>query len=101
MNTSSLITAVANVGVAYLAVLNTNTLVMAVVAYVVGLAIVGLILRKAGVANGSENLTIVHWLTFGLLFFIFYRKYGVSGAVISIILSVILQILLGNLLNMF
>lgn len=99
MNTSSLINAVANVGVAYLAVLNTNTLVMAVVAYTVGLAIVGLILRKAGVANGS--MTIVDWVGLAVVLYIFYRKYGVSGAVISIILSGVLQILLGSVLNMF
>lgn len=101
MNTNSLINAVVNVGVAYLAVLNTNTLVMAVVAYTVGVSIIGFVLRKTGVTNGSADLTIVDWLVFGLLFFIFYRKYGVTGAVVSILLATVLTIASGFVLNMF
>lgn len=96
MDTNKLIQGIVTVVVAYLAIQNSSTIMMAAIYYVVGSTIVGIVLNKfLGTPSGGTDAVSLTGL--GVIIYIFYRKYGISGAVVSLVAPFLAAIILSLL----
>jgi hypothetical protein len=92
MNTSTIVNALASVAVAHVAVLNTSSLMQAVVAYFVGGVVVHYVLATV-VGPTSMNPT-VDWAIVAAVAYVFYRKYKVTGAAVSVVGPAVISMVL-------
>ena len=90
MNPLSIVYAAANVGLGYLVVNNSPTLFRAIVYYVVGSILVRFVLSKAGAREPASD--IILWAGAIFVAYLFYKKYGVKGALASFVGPLILGV---------
>jgi hypothetical protein len=91
MNVSSVVHAVASVGVAYVAVKNTKSLTEAVVAYFVGAVVVHYVLSMVvGLAVSSP----IDVITLAAIAYVFYNKYNLTGVLAALVAPTVLSFLL-------
>jgi hypothetical protein len=85
-------TAVLNVGLAYLAVLNSSTALMAAVYYSIGSIIGTIILNKIFGNHQSDTIKIEDIVPAAAILWIFYDKFGVIGILTSFVVFVVVGI---------
>ena len=86
MNTNKLVYGVVGVVIAHLAVANSSSLMMAAVYYLVGSTVTGILLNKyLGSVDGSLDLVSLSGM--GVVVYIFYKKYGLTGVAASVLLG--------------
>ena len=92
MNATTIVNAVASVALAHLAVVNTQSLTAAVLAYFVGGVIVHYVL--ANVMGPTTMNTTVDYITVAAVSYVFYNKYKLTGVVASILAPTVISLVL-------
>ena len=82
MDTNKLIQGIVTVVVAYLAIQNSSSLMTAVIYYLVGSTIVGIVLNKV-LGTPSGGMDVFSLTGLGLITYMFYKQYGLAGVALS------------------